>query len=75
MKIKELIQLLLQKDQESIVVVNGVLVQGIEGPIKGRTQNSYGVQFFHSNERGLANAIFFTRWKELSDGKMHQIRF
>lgn len=75
MTIAEAIAAFQKLDPKAVLVIDGTLVQGVEGPVNGRIKDGYGVQRFTAIEKGRKKAVFFTRWGEQSDGEHVERRF
>jgi len=75
MTIAEAIAAFQRLDPRAVLVIDGTLVQGVEGPVNGRIKDGYGVQNFTVVEKGREKAVFFTRWSEQSDGERVERRF
>lgn len=61
-------------DQKAVVVIDGKLVEGVEGPISGRIKEGHSGNYFTPVSSGRDKAVFFTRVVEGSDGEYRPTR-
>ena len=73
--VEEVIALLSKIDRKAVVIINGLSVDGIDGPVNGRLRKGYYAQLaFKPVENGRDAAVFFTRDTEGSDGVIRLCR-
>jgi hypothetical protein len=67
-------EILADMDRKAVLVVNGQLVEGIEGPVAGRIREGHLAEHFVRTETGRDKAVYFTKDEEMSDGVVRRTR-